>query len=92
MIRENIRVINSAGLHARPAVTFFKTLKKYNSSVTLVNNGKETQVKGLMSILGAGVKGKSTIEIICDGPDEQALMNELCGLFACGFNEIEEEH
>ncbi|EDB7923385.1 HPr family phosphocarrier protein, partial [Salmonella enterica] len=26
MIRENIRVVNSTGLHARPAATFIKTL------------------------------------------------------------------
>ncbi|PSS52870.1 HPr family phosphocarrier protein [Enterobacter sp. FS01] len=90
MIRENIRVVNSTGLHARPAATFVKTLKKYESSVTLVNNGKEIQVKGLMSVLGAGVKGKSSIELICEGPDEQALMNELKGLFASGFGEKEE--
>lgn len=90
MIRENIRVVNSTGLHARPAATFVKTLKKYESSVTLVNNGKEIHVKGLMSVLGAGVKGKSSIELICEGPDEQALMNELKGLFASGFGEKEE--
>lgn len=51
MIRENIRVVNSTGLHARPAATFIKTLKKYESSVTLINNGKETVIKGLMSLL-----------------------------------------
>ncbi|WP_333851225.1 HPr family phosphocarrier protein [Leclercia sp.] len=90
MIRENIRVVNSTGLHARPAATFVKTLKKYECSVTLVNNGKEIQIKGLMSVLGAGVKGKSSIELICEGPDEQALMNELIGLFASGFGEKEE--
>ena len=54
MIRENIRVVNSTGLHARPAATFIKTLKKYESSVTLINNGKETAIKGLMSVLGDG--------------------------------------
>ncbi|MEL0550582.1 MULTISPECIES: HPr family phosphocarrier protein [Enterobacteriaceae] len=90
MIRENIRVVNSTGLHARPAATIVKTLKKYESSVTLVNNGKETAIKGLMSVLGAGVKGKSSIEIICEGPDEQALMDEIKGLFASGFGEKEE--
>lgn len=90
MIRENIRVVNSTGLHARPAATIVKTLKKYESSVTLVNNGKAIAIKGLMSVLGAGVKGKSSIEIICEGPDEQALMDEIKGLFASGFGETEE--
>ena len=90
MIRENIRVVNSTGLHARPAATFVKTLKKYESSVTLVNNGKETVIKGLMSVLGAGIKGKSSIEIICEGPDEQVLMDEIKGFFDSGFSEKED--
>lgn len=40
-----------------------------------------------MSVLGAGVKGKSSIEIICEGPDEQILMDEIKELFASGFGE-----
>lgn len=87
MIRENVRVINSTGLHARPAATLIKTVKQYQSSLVLVNNGKETAIKGLMSVLGAGVKGHAEIEIICDGKDEQDLMQALKGLFASGFGE-----
>lgn len=87
MIRENIRVLNSTGLHARPAATLIKALKKYQSSVILVNNGKEVVLKGMMSVLGAGVKGNSDIEIICDGTDEQDAMIEIRELFASGFGE-----
>lgn len=89
MIRENIRVVNSTGLHARPAATLIKTVKKYESSVVLVNNGKEVVLKGLMSVLGAGVKGHSNIEIICEGADEHDVMSEIKDLFASGFGETD---
>lgn len=89
MIRENIRVVNSTGLHARPAATLVKTVKKFESSVTLINGEKRVVIKGLMSVLGAGVKGNSSIELICDGTDEQDAMSELKGLFASGFGEKE---
>ncbi len=89
MIRENIRVVNSTGLHARPAATLIKAIKKYEASVTLVNGEKTVALKGLMSVLGAGVKGHSNIEIICEGCDEQDAMNEIKGLFASGFGEKE---
>lgn len=89
MIRENIRVVNSTGLHARPAATLIKAIKKYESSVTLVNGEKTVLLKGLMSVLGAGVKGNSSIEIIVDGADEQDAMSEIKGLFASGFGEKE---
>ncbi|MBJ5033230.1 HPr family phosphocarrier protein, partial [Salmonella enterica subsp. enterica serovar Derby] len=53
MIRQTVRVMNSTGLHARPAATLAKIVKKYQSSLTLVNNDKEIPIKGMMSILGA---------------------------------------
>jgi len=89
MIKENIRVVNSTGLHARPAATLIKAIKKYESSVTLVNGEKTVILKGLMSVLGAGVKGNSNIDIIVDGADELDAMSEIKGLFASGFGEKE---
>jgi len=89
MIRQSVKVINSTGLHARPAASLAKIVKKYHSSLTLVNNGKEIQIKGMMSILGAGVKGNTMIDFICSGEDENDLMNELKTAFAAGFGERE---
>ncbi|EAV3651692.1 HPr family phosphocarrier protein, partial [Salmonella enterica] len=54
---------------------------------TLVNNDKEIPIKGMMSILGAGVKGNTMIDLICDGQDELAFMDELKSAFADGFGE-----
>ncbi len=87
MIKQRVRVINSTGLHARPAATLAKIVKKYQSSLVLVNNGKEIPIKGMMSILGAGVKGHSLIELICEGQDEAAFMTELQTAFSEGFGE-----
>lgn len=89
MIRQSVRVVNSTGLHARPAATLAKIVKKYTSSLTLINNDKEIQIKGMMSILGAGVKGNTMIDLICNGEDEHELMNELKLAFANGFGEKE---
>ncbi|EPZ2836576.1 HPr family phosphocarrier protein [Salmonella enterica subsp. enterica serovar Infantis] len=87
MIRQKVRVMNSTGLHARPAATLAKIVKKYQSSLTLVNNDKEIPIKGMMSILGAGVNGNTMIDLICDGQDELAFMDELKSAFADGFGE-----
>ncbi|QBG05950.1 HPr family phosphocarrier protein [Klebsiella huaxiensis] len=87
MIRQSVRVVNSTGLHARPAASLAKIVKKYTSSLTLVNNGKEIQIKGMMSILGAGVKGNTMVDLICNGEDEHELMSELKAAFAAGFGE-----
>lgn len=41
----------------------------------------------MMSILGAGVKGNTMVDLICDGQDEQQLMGALKSAFANGFGE-----
>ncbi|MBB1200968.1 HPr family phosphocarrier protein [Enterobacteriaceae bacterium 89] len=87
MIKQQVRVVNSTGLHARPAAALVKIVKKYESSLTLVSHDKTIPVKGMMSVLGAGVKGNSMIELICDGPDESDFMMELKRAFADGFGE-----
>ncbi|WP_410014822.1 HPr family phosphocarrier protein [Sodalis sp. C49] len=87
MIRQSVKVINSTGLHARPAACLAKIVKKYHSSLTLINNGKEIPIKGMMSILGAGVKGNTTIDLLCDGQDEHEFLEELKTEFARGFGE-----
>ncbi|WP_194207469.1 HPr family phosphocarrier protein [Superficieibacter sp. 1612_C1] len=89
MIRQSVRVVNSTGLHARPAASLAKLVKQYSSSLTLVNNGKEIHIKGMMSILGAGVKGNTMIDLICNGDDEHELMKALKTAFADGFGEKE---
>ena len=38
-----------------------------------------------MGILGAGIKGRAQVEIICEGQDEERAMQELKQLFARGF-------
>ena len=89
MIRQKVRVMNSTGLHARPAASLARIVKKYQSSLILVNNDKEIPIKGMMSILGAGVNGNTMIDLICDGQDELAFMDELKSAFAAGFGESE---
>lgn len=89
MIKDSVKVMNSTGLHARPATALIKIVKKYDASLTLVNNGKEIPVKGMMSILGAGIKGNAMLELICDGQEERELMDELKTAFADGFGEKE---
>lgn len=87
MIKQTVRVTNNTGLHARPAATLAKIVKKYQSTLILVNNGKEVPIKGMMSILGAGVKGHSMIDLICEGEDELDFMTELKTAFSDGFGE-----
>lgn len=87
MLKETMVVKNSTGLHARPVTALVKLAGRYKSNIELIYNEKTIKMKSMMGLLGAGVKGGSTVEIVCDGEDEKAAMDEIRELFASGFGE-----
>lgn len=85
MLKETVTIVNQHGIHARPAGVLAKTCARYESHIELIYEGKIIKGKSIMSILGGGLKGRGTLEIICNGADEQAAMADLKQLFARGF-------
>ncbi|KHS46426.1 MULTISPECIES: HPr family phosphocarrier protein [Hafnia] len=85
MLKETVIVGNQTGIHARPAGVLAKTVGQFQSRIELVYNGKTIKAKSIMGILGAGIKGRAQVEIICEGQDEERAMQELKQLFARGF-------
>ncbi|MHA6305543.1 HPr family phosphocarrier protein [Hafnia paralvei] len=85
MLKETVIVGNQTGIHARPAGVLAKAVEQFQSRIELVYNGKTIKAKSIMGILGAGIKGRAQVEIICEGQDEERAMQELKQLFARGF-------
>ena len=50
-------------------------------------NEKSVNAKAVMQIMSACIKCGSTVEIVCDGADEQAVLDEIAGMFESGFGE-----
>lgn len=90
MVSKQTTITNATGLHARPASKFVETAKKYKSDVKIKNVDKDSapiNAKSIMMILAAGLGTGTKIEIQCDGPDEQAALDELVALVDDGFGE-----
>lgn len=88
MVAKTVKVLNKQGMHMRPAGLLAKTAAAHNDcSVTLRVNDKSINAKALMQIMSAGIKCGSEVEIICEGKDEQAVLDEIMGLFENGFGE-----
>lgn len=85
MLREVVRVSNQSGIHARPAGVLAKACAQYQSRIEMVYNGQTIKGKSIMSILRAGIKGRTSLELICSGSDEQEAMERLKQLFTEGF-------
>ncbi|HFD0049047.1 TPA: HPr family phosphocarrier protein [Escherichia coli] len=89
MLNKTVEVRNSTGLHARPAACLAKAAKKYSCKVTLHYEGNDINVTSMMNIMRAGIKGGKTVEIRCDGDDENEAIQTLTDLFRDRFGEAE---
>jgi phosphocarrier protein HPr len=87
MIRRDVVVINSLGIHARPASLIVQTATPFDCKVWLEKDGTSADAKSIMSVmmLAAGCDAKVTIN--ANGRDEQKAVDALAQLFNVGFNE-----
>lgn len=65
-----MKVIDPAGLHARPASLLVKEASKYASAVELESGEKKTTLKSILGIMALGVKAEAVIKIYIEGEDE----------------------
>lgn len=65
------------GIHARPAGVLVKTLKGYNSSVTISKGEKSVDMKKLLALMGMGIKQGDTVTVKVEGDDEETCSAEI---------------
>ncbi len=88
MVTKKVTVVNEQGIHMRPAGILAKAVKAHpECEVTLNANGKTVKAKAPMQIMSACMKKGCEVEIVCNGADEQAVLNEIAEMFANGFGE-----
>ena len=90
MVSAQTTIINATGLHARPASTFVMEAKKFESNITIKDVDKgvaPANAKSIMMILAAGLGTGTTVEIACNGADEQEALDALVALVDSGFGE-----
>lgn len=88
MVTKKVTVVNEQGIHMRPAGILAKAVKAHpECEVTLNANGKTVKAKAPMQIMSACMKKGCEVEIVCNGTDEQAVLNEITEMFANGFGE-----
>ncbi|CDE29768.1 MAG: HPr family phosphocarrier protein [Ruminococcus sp.] len=88
MVSKKVIVINEQGMHMRPAGILAKAVKAHpDCEVTLQANGKTVKAKAPMQIMSACMKKGCEVEIVCNGAEEQAVLDEVVALFEDGFGE-----
>ncbi len=65
------------GLHARPASILVQESTKFDSDIKIFANGKEANLKSIMSVMALGAKNGEEITIKAEGSDAEAAIESL---------------
>ena len=87
MVSKKVTLVNAQGFHMRPASVFATVMGKYTCNVTIKFNGNSYNAKSLLNIIAACIKCGSEIELVCDGPDENAALSEGVQMIESGLGE-----
>ena len=90
MVSRQKVVINTSGLHARPASDFVMTAKTFSSNITIRNidsGGRAVSAKSILRLLAEGMTQGTRVEIAAEGEDEQSAVDALTALIDSGFGE-----
>lgn len=87
MVKQELTILNSSGLHARPAATLVKLASRFNSKIYLQKDGLEVNAKSIMGVMTLAAEKGSKILIIADGKDEKEALKQLIELIKNKFCE-----
>jgi phosphocarrier protein len=87
--RRQVEIINSLGLHLRPAHTFVKLALQFQAEIRVHYNGNEFNGKSLLDLTTMAAECGTRLELEARGPDAVAALEALAGLVSARFHETE---
>lgn len=88
MIKQNITITNSIGLHARPATYLVQRATSYHHcKVKIAKDQQEVNAKSLLGVLSLGIAKGMTVTITTDGEEEAEAMEDILELLRTGLEE-----
>ena len=89
MLKEDIKIINKLGLHARASSKLTQTASQFASDIWIEKNGRKVNAKSIMGVMMLAAAMGSSITLEANGADEQAAMSALQALINDYFGEGE---
>lgn len=87
MIKQEIKITNRLGLHARPAALLVQTAAGFDCDIKIAKDQVEVNAKSIMGVMMLAAEYGSSLFLTFDGADEQAAKEAITALFANKFNE-----
>jgi phosphocarrier protein HPr len=86
-VEKTFTVVNSLGLHARPAAMIVQTANRFRSEILFEKEGLQINAKSIMGVLTLAAGRGSTVIVTCEGEDAPAALAALAKVFESGFGE-----
>jgi phosphocarrier protein HPr len=80
MYEKKTKIVNSLGIHARPASLLVKLASQFESKVELEKNNIEVNAKSIMGILMLASEKGQEIIVRAEGNDEEKAVNAIVDL------------
>ena len=86
-VERSVRIMNRAGLHARPAAEFVKIAARFVAEIELVRGGIRVNGKSIMGVLMLAAERGAEITIKATGSDSPEALDALVDFVERGFGE-----
>ncbi len=87
VVRQESRIRNRAGMHARAAVKFVQLASHFKSDIRVLKDESSVNGKSIMGLLTLVAALGLTITIEAEGPDAAEAVAALAALVDSGFGE-----
>ena len=85
-LKKSFTIMNSKGLHTRPATEIVKCAQTFKSQIHLIYQGRIVNAKFLLGILMLAVPYGSTITVEAEGHDAEKAIDAMIDLANNKFN------
>jgi phosphotransferase system HPr (HPr) family protein len=89
MRKEQVRITNKLGLHARAAAKVVHAASAYTSNIYIGTEEEEVNAKSILGLLTLAATKGTPMAVRADGEDEDEAVDALVELFETKFGELE---
>jgi phosphocarrier protein len=90
--RRRVEVVNTYGLHMRPATKFVNLANSFESEVWVDHKGVRANGKSILDMAGLAAQCGAALDLEARGPDSEAVLAALADLVAAGFHMTDEDY
>ena len=81
MVTKSATVRNKAGIHVRPSGVIYGAVNTYPGKITLKSGDFGAGLTNVLALISMGLRQGAQVDISVDGPDEEAICDQLVELF-----------